>query len=208
MATAIFAMTRSRKLWTQSKTCFGGSTSPRDFPGPSGGHQPTRISHKSRRGSRAVPLAPSLATELQAHLKRSQFQGYDDLVFGHLETGEVLVHATVGQPFKKALSAAGLRKCASTTFATPTEPRWPRLACRCEPFRSGWAIAISRRRSSTPTTNPARVRAVWSTKPSPDFLGGSTTPDLTGLSFLRAGQKACVNHASDDLERLKPIIPP
>jgi integrase len=65
---------------------------------------------KSRRGSRAVPLAPSLATELQAHLRRSRFQGYDDLVFGHPETGEVLVHATVGQHFKKALRAAGLRE--------------------------------------------------------------------------------------------------
>ena len=42
---------------------------------------------KSRRGSRAVPLADRVAGELERHFQRSPLQDDDDLVFAHPLTG-------------------------------------------------------------------------------------------------------------------------
>ncbi len=64
---------------------------------------------KSRRGSRAVPLADQVAGELGRHFKRSAYQDDDDLVFAHPEKGTVLDHGALGRRFKRALKAAGVR---------------------------------------------------------------------------------------------------
>jgi integrase len=65
---------------------------------------------KSKRGSRSVPLVDRVAGELERHYQRSGYQGDDDLVFPHPETGEVLDHSALARRFKKALKAAGVRE--------------------------------------------------------------------------------------------------
>jgi integrase len=64
---------------------------------------------KSRRSSRAVPLADALAAELERHFQRSQFNGDDDLVFAHPLLGSVLDPSKLQKRFKKAAQRAELR---------------------------------------------------------------------------------------------------
>jgi integrase len=64
---------------------------------------------KSRRGSRSVPMVDRVAGELERHFQRSAYQGDDDLVFAHPQTGEVLNHSRLSKRYKKALHAAALR---------------------------------------------------------------------------------------------------
>ena len=64
---------------------------------------------KSKRSSRAVPLATRLARELETHFQRSLYQGDDDLVFGHPSRGTPLDASSLLKRFKRALKAAGLR---------------------------------------------------------------------------------------------------
>jgi integrase len=63
---------------------------------------------KSLRSSRSVPLAKSLARELEDHSRRSAFTGDDDLVFGHATTGQPLRRGGVLRRFKAATKRAGL----------------------------------------------------------------------------------------------------
>ena len=64
---------------------------------------------KSRRSSRAVPMADRLATELERHFQDSPYQGDDDLVFAHPQTGHVLDASKMRKRYKEALARAGLR---------------------------------------------------------------------------------------------------
>ena len=64
---------------------------------------------KSRRSSRAVPMADRLATELERHFQRSHYQGDDDLVFCHPDTGRPSDASKVRKRFKDARDRAGLR---------------------------------------------------------------------------------------------------
>ena len=64
---------------------------------------------KSRRSSRAVPLAPRLAAELTAHYQRSQYRDELDLVFAHPATGRVLDPYKLRRRFKSAAREAGVR---------------------------------------------------------------------------------------------------
>src|SRR5262245_63038755 len=64
---------------------------------------------KSRRSSRAVPMADRLAGELDRHHKRSRFQADDDLVFCHPALGTVLDPSKLRKRFVDAVSRAGLR---------------------------------------------------------------------------------------------------
>jgi integrase len=64
---------------------------------------------KSRRSSRAVPLADAVASELKQHSQRSSFQGDDDLVFAHPALGTVLDPSKLQKRFRKAVEQAGLR---------------------------------------------------------------------------------------------------
>jgi integrase len=66
-------------------------------------------SPKSNEG-RSVPMADRLARELERHFQRSAYQGDEDLVFCHPETGNVLDPSRVRKRFKRALERAGLRE--------------------------------------------------------------------------------------------------
>jgi integrase len=65
---------------------------------------------KSRRSSRAVPLAPQLAAELDRHFQRSRYQDDDDLVFGHPQLGTVLDSSKLRKRFVAARDRAEVRK--------------------------------------------------------------------------------------------------
>ena len=64
---------------------------------------------KSRRSSRSVPLADRVAGELERHFQASAYQGDDDLVFCHPETGGPLDRSRLLKRFKGAARRAGLR---------------------------------------------------------------------------------------------------
>jgi integrase len=64
---------------------------------------------KSRRSSRAVPLALRVREELQQHYERTRFEAPADLVFPHPELGVVLDPAKVRKRFQAAARRAGLR---------------------------------------------------------------------------------------------------
>ena len=65
---------------------------------------------KSRRATRAVPMADRLAGELDRHHKASSYDADDDLVFGHPQRGTVLDHSDLVRRFKRALRAGGVRQ--------------------------------------------------------------------------------------------------
>ena len=65
---------------------------------------------KSRRSSRSVPLADRVAGELERHFQRSAFQGDDDLVFCHPETGSPLDRSRLLKRFKATAKRAGIRE--------------------------------------------------------------------------------------------------
>lgn len=65
---------------------------------------------KSRRASRAVPLADRVAGELERHFQRSVLQDDDDLVFAHPSTGGPLDPSKLLRRFKDALDTAGVRR--------------------------------------------------------------------------------------------------
>jgi len=64
---------------------------------------------KSRRSSRAVPLAERLADELDTHYKKSPFNGDADLVFAHPEIGSVLDPSKLRKRFLACARRAGVR---------------------------------------------------------------------------------------------------
>jgi integrase len=64
---------------------------------------------KSRRSSRAVPMADRVGAELERHFKRSAFQGDDDLVFCHPHTGGPYDPSKMRERFKDTRDRAGLR---------------------------------------------------------------------------------------------------
>ncbi len=64
---------------------------------------------KTRRSSRAVPMADRVAAELERHSQRSAYQGDEDLVFCHPQTGHPYDASKQRKRFKEALKAAGLR---------------------------------------------------------------------------------------------------
>lgn len=64
---------------------------------------------KSRRSSRAVPMADRVAAELERHFQRSAFQADLDLVFCHPETGRPYDASRLRKRFARAVTAAGVR---------------------------------------------------------------------------------------------------
>jgi integrase len=64
---------------------------------------------KSRRGSRGVPFAETLAAALQALVGRSPFVAADDLVFAHPQTGRPLDRSKVLKRFRAACERAEVR---------------------------------------------------------------------------------------------------
>lgn len=64
---------------------------------------------KSKRSSRSVPTADRVAAALERHFKRSAFQGDEDLVFCHPQTGNPLDASKLRKRYKKALKRVALR---------------------------------------------------------------------------------------------------
>jgi integrase len=64
---------------------------------------------KSRRSSRAVPLADRVAADLERHFQASAYQGDDDLVFCHPHSGRPYDASKMRMRFKAALKRAALR---------------------------------------------------------------------------------------------------
>jgi integrase len=54
-------------------------------------------------------MAQQVAAELEDHFRRSAYQGDDDLVFCHPQTGHVLDHSKLVRRFKRALGRSGVR---------------------------------------------------------------------------------------------------
>ena len=79
---------------------------------------------KSRRSSRAVPMADEVGGVLDRLFQASAFQGDDDHVFAHPATGRAIPKANVTRRLHKALAAPGStsRTC-STICATRSGPR-------------------------------------------------------------------------------------
>lgn len=65
---------------------------------------------KSKRSSRAVPMADVVARELELLFQRSVYQGDRDLVFAHPFTGNPLDRSKVTKRFKRVLKRAGVRE--------------------------------------------------------------------------------------------------
>lgn len=65
---------------------------------------------KSRRSSRAVPLADRVAGELERHFQRSHYQADHDLVFCHPDTGHPYDASKLRRRFKAAVERAGVRE--------------------------------------------------------------------------------------------------
>ena len=64
---------------------------------------------KSRRSSRAVPIADRLTGELDRHFRQSRYQADEDLVFAHPETGSPRDPSRLRRRFAQALRVANLR---------------------------------------------------------------------------------------------------
>lgn len=65
---------------------------------------------KSKRSSRSVPLAMRLATELERHFRATEWQGDDDLVFGHPVFNTPLNRSALRRRFKRSLARACVRE--------------------------------------------------------------------------------------------------
>lgn len=64
---------------------------------------------KSRRSSRAVPMAKAVAKELRKQFQRSRYKDPDDLVFCHPDTGGPYDPSKMRKRFKDVVEAAGIR---------------------------------------------------------------------------------------------------
>ncbi len=64
---------------------------------------------KSRRSSRAVPIADRLGAELERHFQASRFQEDDHLVFAHPELGTPRDASKLRKRFAEAVTTAGVR---------------------------------------------------------------------------------------------------
>jgi integrase len=82
---------------------------------------------KSKRSTRAVPLAATVARDLELHFQRSAYQADDDLVFAHPETGGPLDRSKLLKRFKTAARHAGIRDVRfheyADLFVMPTSSR-------------------------------------------------------------------------------------
>jgi integrase len=92
---------------------------------------------KSRRASRAVPMADRVAAELELHFRRSDYVHDDDLVFAHPQTGRPYDASKSRVRFKQALKRAGLR---DLRFHDLRHTYGTRMAAAGTPLRTlqGW----------------------------------------------------------------------
>jgi integrase len=95
---------------------------------------------KSKRSSRALPMADRLAGELDRHFKRSVYQGDDHLVFCHPQTGEPYDASQIRKRFYAAMKAAGMgHRCgreSGITFHSLRHTFGTRMAAAGVPMRT------------------------------------------------------------------------
>lgn len=65
---------------------------------------------KTRRSSRAVPLAERVATALESHLSRSHYRADDQLVFCHPHTGKPYDASKLRERFYEHMATAGMKE--------------------------------------------------------------------------------------------------
>jgi integrase len=87
---------------------------------------------KSKRSSRSVPLASRVATELELLSQGSRWEGDDDLVFAHPETGKPIDRSKLLKRFKAALGRADVR---SVRFHDLRHTFGTRMAAQGMPMR-------------------------------------------------------------------------
>ena len=95
---------------------------------------------KSRRSSRAVPLADRTAAELERHYQRSRYQGDDSLVFCHPHSGNPYDASKLRKRFYAAMVAAGMQdrcgKQGGITFHSLRHTFGTRMAAVGVPMRT------------------------------------------------------------------------
>jgi len=95
---------------------------------------------KSRRSSRAVPLANRVAAELERHFQRSAYKGDDDLVFAHPQTGHPYDASKLRERFYDAMKAAGMgsrcKRQGGITFHSMRHTFGTRMAAAGAPMRA------------------------------------------------------------------------
>jgi len=95
---------------------------------------------KSKRSSRAVPMADRLGGELDRHFKRSLYRGDDDLVFCHPQTGDPYDASQLRIRFYAAMKAAGMgHRCGHAggiTFHSLRHTFGTRMAAAGVPMRT------------------------------------------------------------------------
>jgi integrase len=95
---------------------------------------------KSRRGSRAVPMADRVAAALDRHFERSAYQQDDDLVFCHPHTGNPYDPSKIRERFYQAMKVAGMgNRCKRTggiTFHSLRHTFGTRMAAVGTPLRT------------------------------------------------------------------------
>jgi integrase len=99
---------------------------------------------KSKRSSRSVPLADRLAGELERHSQHSVWQGDDDLVFCHPDSGRPLERSRLLKRFKANHARARERNPLPRSAPYVRHPHGRRRGRRCVRCTSGWATATSR----------------------------------------------------------------
>jgi integrase len=138
---------------------------------------------KSRRSSRAVPLADVIAGELERHFQLSQFTGDDDLVFAHTLLGTVLDPSKLQKRFKKAAQRGGLRPVRfhdlRHTFGT-------RMAAAGAPMRAiqEWMGHRDSRTTSlyADYAPDASQGAIWAARAFGSFTGDTRPSESQGLT--------------------------
>jgi integrase len=95
---------------------------------------------KSRRSSRATPMADRLGAELERHYQRSLYQGDDHLVFCHPHTGHPYDASKIRKRFYQAMRLAGMaERCGhkgGITFHSLRHTYGTRMAAVNTPMRT------------------------------------------------------------------------
>lgn len=95
---------------------------------------------KSKRSSRALPMADRLGGELDRHFQRSFYKGDDHLVFCHPQTGEPYDASQIRKRFYAAMDAAGMgQRCGregGITFHSLRHTFGTRMAAAGVPMRT------------------------------------------------------------------------
>ncbi len=133
---------------------------------------------------RSIPMADRLASELERHFQRSNFQGDDDFVFSHPETGKVLDPSKLRKRFGSTVARARVHEI---TFHELRHTFGTQMAAAGAPLRAmqgGWGTPTRRRPRSIRTTPPTRLAAQLSPSAHSARAETSRKPCSRGISRL------------------------